>query len=81
MLGIFNCRVRLQLVTALVQSVLLFGAPIFACYSDVQMSMTASHRVFYDVEAFGRVMTRWALRAAKDTRNSILYIVGNCESV
>ena len=81
MLGLSNCRVRLQLVSALVTSVLLFGAPLFACYSDVAMRITATHRVFRDVEAFGREITRWALRATGDTRNSILYVVGNCESV
>lgn len=80
MLGLSNCRVRLQLVSALVTSVLLFGAPLFACYSDVAMCITATHRVFRDVEAFGREMTRWALRATGDTRNSILYVIGNCES-
>ena len=81
MFNLSNCRVRLQLVSTLVTSVLLFGAPLFACYSNVDMHVTASHCVFRDVEAFGREITRWALRATGDTRNSLLYVMGNCESV
>ena len=42
---------------------LLFGSPLFACFSDVEMRVKATHRAFLDIEAFGRDLLRWALRA------------------
>ena len=66
---------------ALVVSVLLFGAPLFACLSDMSMTMTASSSAFREAEDFARDLLRWALHAHCDTRNSVLYVLGNSESV
>ena len=41
LLGLSNCRVRLQLVSSLVVSILMFGAPLYACMSDIVMGVTA----------------------------------------
>ncbi len=79
-LGLSNCRVRLQLATSLVTSVLLFGAPLYACMSDAQMSVTAAGHAFRDLEDFQRTLLRWALRAEVDTRNSMLYVAANSGS-
>ena len=81
LLGLQNSRVRLQLVQALVVSVLLFGAPLFACLSDMHMTMTASSSTFREAEDLARDLLRWALHAHCDTRNSVLYVLGNSESV
>ncbi len=69
------------MVNSLVISILLFGAPLFACLSNNSMVMTACSRVFRDVEDFGRDMLRWALRAPRGSRNSVLYVVSNSASV
>ncbi len=45
------------------------------------MCVTASGRAFRDAEDFARELMRWALRAKCDVRNSVLYVLGNCESV
>ena len=42
--------------------------------------MFASDPTFKRVEDFARDVLRWATRARCDTRNSVLYVVGNCES-
>ncbi len=36
MLGISNVRVKIQLINALVNSVLLYGSILYACMSDVE---------------------------------------------
>ena len=72
LLGLSNCRVRLQLVSSLVVSILMFGAPLYACLSDLTMGFSPSDRAFRDVEVFQRSLIRWALRAHRDTRTSIL---------
>ena len=54
---------------------------MFACFSDVDMRVTASGAVFREIESFGREVTRWAIRAHGDTRNNMLYVLGNCESI
>jgi hypothetical protein len=36
MLGISNVRVKIQLINALVTSVLMYGSVMYACMSDVQ---------------------------------------------
>ncbi len=81
MLGLNNCRVRLQMATALVVSVLLYGAPIFACLSDRGMTFQPSTAAFKAAEEFIRECLRWALRVRGDVRSSLLHVVGNSESV
>ena len=63
LLGLSNTRVRLQLVNSLVVSVLLFGAPLYACLSDSEIVVTASGGAFREAEDFARELLRWALRA------------------
>lgn len=81
LLGLANSRVRLQLIVSLVTSVLIFGAPLYACLSDQKMVLEASHRLFRDAERLVRKFIRWALRAKGDLRTSALYIFGNCTSL
>ncbi len=69
------------MVNSLVISVLLFGSPLFACLSDISMVMTATSRTFRDIEDFARDMLRWALRAPRGSRNSVLYVASNSASV
>ena len=45
------------------------------------MRVTASNRTFLELESFGRDLLRWALRSPMGTRNSLLYVLGNSESV
>ena len=54
LLGLSNCRVRLQLITSLVVSVLLFGAPLYACISDESMVLRATAQAFREAEDFAR---------------------------
>ena len=44
------------------------------------MCVTASGRAFRDAEDFAREILRWALKAKATVRNSVLYVLGNCES-
>ena len=66
---------------SLVLSVLMFGAPIYSCFSDRSMCMLASDREFRKAEDLTRDFIRWALRAKCDTRVSMLYLLSNCESL
>lgn len=81
LLGLNNCRVRLQMSRALVVSVLLYGAPIFTCLSDRGMTFQPSSAAFKAAEEFIRECLRWALRVKGDVRSSLLHVVGNSESV
>jgi hypothetical protein len=51
-LGISNVRVKLKLITALVNSVLLYGSVIYACMSDVGQTLAPTNSTFSDVEIF-----------------------------
>ncbi len=51
-LGISNVRVKISLITALVNSILLYGAAIYACTSDVTQTLTPTNRTFSEVEIF-----------------------------
>ena len=64
-------------MTALVTSVLLFGAPLYACLSDRGMVFEASDRLFRDAERMVRGFIRWALRPRRDMRSSALYVFSN----
>ena len=66
---------------ALVVSILLYGSPLFACLSDMGMTMQSSSSVFREAEDFARDLLRWAVHAHCDTRNSVLYVLGNGESI
>ena len=81
LLGLSSCRVRLQLISALVTSVLLFAAPVYACLSDTSMRVNATGKAFREAEDAARGFLRWAVRATCDTRNSVLYILSNSASV
>ena len=81
LLCLHNCRVRLQLITALVVSVLLYGSPLFACLSEKGMTLTPTSLVFREAEVFMRKLIRWATSAEGDIRGSFLHVLGNCESV
>lgn len=45
------------------------------------MVMHASSVAFKGLEDFAREMLRWALRAPRGTRTSVLYVAGNSASV
>ncbi len=76
-MGISNVRVKISLITALVNSILLYGAAIYACTSDVTQTLTPTNRTFSEVEIFQRKMLRWVLGFKYDTRRSFLYVAAN----
>ena len=77
MLGITNERVKIQLITALVNSVLLYGSVLYACMSDVHHTLTPTNGHFSKVEIFLRKMIRWVFKLDYDTRRSFLYVIAN----
>ena len=64
-------------MTALCSSVLLFGAPLYACLSDRSMVFEASNGLFREAERMFRHFVRWALRPRSDMRSSALYLFSN----
>ena len=76
-LGISNVRVKLQMIYALVSSVLLYGSIVYACMSDVHQTLTPKNALFSDVEIFLRRMIRWVFSSDYDTRRSFLYVFAN----
>ena len=77
LLGISNVRVELQLINALVGSVLMYGSVIYACLSNVEPVFDPANVVFAQAEVFIRTMLRWALQVPVDTRSSFLYLLSN----
>lgn len=49
------------MVGSLATSVLLYGSVIYACLGNVRTTLHANIALFESVEAFVRVMYRWAL--------------------
>ena len=45
-LGITNVRVKIQLISALVSSVLLYGSIMYACMCDVRQTLTPTNGLF-----------------------------------
>jgi hypothetical protein len=76
-LGISNTRVKIQIVNALVTSVLLYGCVIYACLSNVETTLDPTNAVFAKAEIFSRKMLRWIFGFENDTRKSIMYVVSN----
>ncbi len=80
-MGISNSRVKLQLVSTLATSVLLYGSVLYACLGNVRTTLHANIALFESVEAFVRVMYRWALGQSRDLRGSFVYAMANQPSV
>ena len=76
-LGISNARVKIQIINSLVTSVLLYGCIIYACLSNVKITLDQTNAVFSKAEIFARKMLRWVFNFPKDTRKSVLYVVSN----
>jgi hypothetical protein len=76
-MGISNVRVKLQLINALVSSVLMYGSVIYACLSNIEPVLEPTNVVFAKAEIFIRTMLRWALQVPMDTRSSFLYVLSN----
>ena len=73
LLGLFNRRVRVQLVSALAVTTLLYGSVIFGCLGPARLALKGGASSFVRAETFLRKMLRWALRTATiDTRVSVL---------
>jgi hypothetical protein len=70
-------RVKIQLINALVSSVLLYGSVMYACMSDVHQTLTPTNGHFSKVEIFLRKMIRWVFRLDYDTRRSFMYVIAN----
>ena len=81
LLGISNVRVKLQLVNALVASILQYGCVVYACLSNVESALDHSNLVFQKAENFFRRMLRWALNFEMDKRTSFLYVISNQATV
>ena len=77
LLGISNVRVKLQLVNALVASVLQYGCVVYACLSNVESALEHTNLVFSKAEILFRRMLRWALNFTMDKRSSFLYVISN----
>jgi hypothetical protein len=77
MMGISNIRVKLQLVNALVSSVLQYGCIVYACLSNVESALDPTNLIFAKAEILIRTMLRWALNVDVNTRNSFLYMLSN----
>jgi hypothetical protein len=77
MMGISNIRVKLQLVNALVSSVLQYGCIVYACLSNVESTLDPTNLIFAKAEILIRTMLRWALNVESNTRNSFLYMLSN----
>ena len=77
LLGISNVRVKLQLINALVSSVLQYGCVVYACLSNVESALEPTNTVFAQAEIFVRTMLRWALNVDMNTRSSFLYMLAN----
>ena len=77
LLGINNVRVKLQLINALVTSVLMYGSVIYACLSNVEPALAPVNVVFAQAEVLIRSMLRWALQVPVDIRSSFLYVLSN----
>lgn len=69
------------MITSLVTSVLLFGAPLYACLGNEDLVLEAQHMLFRDAERQVRTYIRWALRARYDIRSSALYVFSNCTTL
>lgn len=67
-LGISNIRIKIQLINALVTSVLLYGCIVYACLGNVETTLTPTNAAFSKVEIFARKMLRWAFSIEFDTR-------------
>jgi hypothetical protein len=46
LLGILNVRVKIQMVNALVNSVLFYGSVLYACLSNVEYTLTSINVIF-----------------------------------
>ena len=79
--GILNCRVRVQLIQSLVISHLMFGCVIWACLSDISFSITGHTGLWLTVERQLRAMLRWALYLPRDTRCSLMHVLGHCPTL
>ena len=77
MMGISNIRVKLQLVNALVSSVLQYGCILYACLSNVESALDPTNLIFAKAEILIRTMLRWALNVEINTRNIFLYLLSN----
>ncbi len=76
-LGISNARVKIQIINSLVTSVLLYGCIIYACLSNVEITLDQTNAVFSKAEIFARKMLRWVFNFPQDTRKSLIYVVSN----
>ena len=76
-MGISNIRVKLQLVNALVSSVLQYGCIVYACLSNVESALDPTNLIVAKAKLLIRTMLRWALNVDINTRNSFLYMLSN----
>lgn len=65
----------------MIVSVLMFGSPLFACLGDASITLAASREVFCEAEKLASEVMRWALSLKRDTRISVMHLLGNCENV
>ncbi len=77
LLGLSNCRVRVQLVSALAVSILAYGSVVYAGLARVGLSLESGRNIFGSAEVFIRDMLRWAVGADRDMRSSMLYVISN----
>ena len=76
-MGITNIRVKINLINALVSSILMYGSVIYACLSNIEPVLQPTNVVFAQAEIFIRTMLRWALQVPMDTGGSFLYVLSN----
>lgn len=60
---------------------MMFGSPVFACLGGARITLDAARGIFGDAERFANDVIRWALNVKRDTRVSVLHLLGNCESL
>ena len=78
LLGLYNRRVRIQLIHAIAVTTLLYGSVIFGCLGKARLQLQGGAPAFVSAEVFLRKMLRWDLKTAPyDTRVSLLYLATN----
>ena len=76
-MGLSNVRVKIQLINAMVTSVLLYGCVIYACLSNIESTMDPTNVAFAKAEVMVQKMLRWACNCDYDTRKIFLYIISD----
>ena len=80
-MGLFNSRVRVQLVLSLTLSHLMFGCVVWSSLMSTDFSFGHAATLWNKAEILLRKMLRWALHMPRDTRLGFLYFAGNLPTV